>query len=751
MLITRKLTPFVVFEDDSLVVAMDKMNENKSRVVFVISDGGVLEGVLTDGDIRRWGTTQGSLDLQAKVSLVMNRKPLSLSLETSAAQIQTHFSKAIDAIPLLDKSGRVAGLALSAATGFRIGDRVITEDSPCFIIAEIGNNHNGDAALARRLVDEAVAAGADCAKFQMRDMSALYTNRGRSDDLSADLGAQYTLDLLARFQLPSDEMLKIFDYCASKGLTPLCTPWDIPSLNLLERYGMEGYKIASADLTNTELLGRAADTAKPLICSTGMSTEDEIIAAARFLRERSVPFVMLHCNSTYPTPYKDVNLPYMNRLKEISGSLVGYSGHERGYMVPIAAVALGAKVIEKHFSVDRGMEGSDHKVSLLPGEFAEMVNGIRALEESMRGGNTRSMTQGERMNREVLGKSLFSRQALKAGAVVRREDVEIKSPGTGLPPYRLDELVGIRLHHDMKAGEPFFESDLKAAVDATVGFKFKRPVGIPVRYHDYSTLAKAAPLDFVEFHLSYKDMEADESKILPVGEAMGFAVHAPELFFGDHVLDLASDDPEYYALSLQNLIRVAEVAERLKRYFPSTARPFIVVNAGGFSFDGFISESEKQRRYAKIETALMPLVAAHPGVEFTIQSMPPYPWHFGGQRFHNLFVSAEETAEFCARTGLRICLDLSHALLACNANKWDIRDYVRTVAQHTAYMHIADSSGVDGEGLQIGEGDGKLMLGLGAVNEHLPTTPFIPEVWQGHKNGGQGFWVGLDRLQAYLH
>jgi N-acetylneuraminate synthase len=179
-------------------------------------------------------------------------------------------------------------------------------------------------------------------------------------------------------------------------------------LRALEAYGMAGYKVASADFTNHDLLTAMARTAKPLIASTGMSSEAEIIASVALLRQEGASFALLHCNSTYPAPYKDVNLAYMNRLKELGDCPVGYSGHERGWFVPVAAIALGASVIEKHFTVDRAMEGNDHRVSLLPDELRAMVEAIRATEQSMGTAAEREVTQGEMMNREVLAKSLHA-------------------------------------------------------------------------------------------------------------------------------------------------------------------------------------------------------------------------------------------------------------------------------------------------------------------------------------------------------
>nr|WP_223296649.1 N-acetylneuraminate synthase family protein [Thiorhodovibrio frisius] len=482
--------------------ALRRINTNQARIIFVVEDNGALIGAVSDGDVRRWITDTAELDLNRPIDWVMNRQFVALPVTTKPAVIAEHFDHKRDILPLTDAAGRFVALARRSAEGFQLGERLIREDGPAFVIAEVGNNHNGDLALAKRLVDLAQEAGADCVKFQMRDLGSLYSNQGRNAEAGYGLGSQYTLDLLNRFQLRNAQLLEVFEHCRARGILPLCTPWDLASLRVLEGDGLPGYKIASADLTNHELLDAAAATGKPLILSTGMSTEADINSAVALLRRLGAPFALLHCNSTYPAPYKDVNLSYLPRLKQLAGTLVGYSGHERGIAIPVAAVALGARIIEKHFTVDRGMEGNDHKVSLLPEEFAEMVRQIRAVEEAMGQSGARALSQGELINRENLAKSLVITQALPKGATIRRELIAIKSPGQGLQPNRIEELVGRLAQRDFQPGDLFFESDLSQASARPSRYRFSRPYGIPVRYHDYQRLTEGLELDFVEFHLS---------------------------------------------------------------------------------------------------------------------------------------------------------------------------------------------------------------------------------------------------------
>lgn len=747
MHITHNIQKYISFSEDSIVDVLKKISENKSRIVFVVSERAVLLGSVSDGDVRRWLTNTTRIDLSIPIHEVMNEHVRVAVKGTSNADIKEMFSAGVDCVPIVDELGRLVQLAFQSEEGFFVDSREVSEKSPAFIIAEIGNNHQGDIQLAKELVDHAVNAGVDCAKFQMRNMKALYKNAGDSNDDSADLGAQYTLDLLSKFQLSNDELVEVFDYCKAKGVLPLCTPWDLDSLAALERYGMPAYKVASADFTNYELLEAIANTGKPFFCSTGMSSEVEIRATVRFLDKLGANYVLLHCNSTYPTPFKDVNLKYLTRLKKITGKLVGYSGHERGIEVPIASIALGACVIEKHLTVDRGLEGTDHKVSLLPNELADMVRLIRNVEEGLGSDEApREITQGEMINRENLAKSLVAKHELCVGTVITRDMVEIKSPGQGLQPNKLDELVGKVLQRDVKSGGFFYDSDIHGIVQKRNDYVFNRPFGVPVRYHDYRKIVEGSNLGFVEFHLSYKDLDVNLPDYFADAEPIGFAVHSPELFANDHILDLCSEDSAYRNKSIQELTRVVNITRQLKAYFPKTPKPVIVVNAGGWDHKGFINAELKPNKYELISDALKQIDLT--GVQIAIQTMPPFPWHFGGQSYHNLFVNAEEIAQFCEQNpDIKICFDVSHTMMACNYYGWDVISFSQTIADYVVHMHVVDAKGVDGEGIEIGKGDVDFPKLSQLLNQQCAGVQFIPEVWQGHKNSGEGFWKALAFLE----
>jgi N-acetylneuraminate synthase len=748
MLIDRNLSRYSCLADESILAALKKISDNKARTVFAVDEHDVLEGVLTDGDFRRWIVDQVDVDLNQPVRQIIQRSYVSVRDGTGVAEIESKFAGGVDYIPIVDGEGHLVAVATARGGEIAIAGRSVGEGQPTFIVAEIGINHNGDLALAKRMIDAAADAGADCAKFQMRSMGALYRNAGDPNDVREDLGAQYTLDLLSRFQLTPEELDEAFDHCRARGLVPLCTPWDEDSVAHLERYGVPAYKIASADLTNHGLIAAIARTGKPILCSTGMSTEEEIKQTVDLFRRSGASFVLLHCNSTYPAPFKDINLNYLERLKSIAGGPVGYSGHERGFAIALAAVAKGAKVIEKHFTFDRTMEGNDHKVSLLPDEFAEMVRGIRAIDEALGSASPRSISQGEMMNRVSLAKSLVAGREIAAGTVIADEMIAVKSPGRGLQPNRRADLVGLVAKRDMSADDFFFPSDLEREQHRGRAYRFDRPWGPPVRYHDFKAILAQTNPDFLEFHLSYKDLQADWRRYIDAEYDLDLVVHSPDLFPGDHLLDLASPDKAYRDRSINELRHVVELTREIAPRFRKAVRPKIVVSVGGFSKDAPKPAAERPALYERVAESLSGIDLS--GVELLPQTLPPFPWYFGGQLYLNIFVDRDDTVAFCERHGYRVCLDISHSKLASNHTRTSFIEHVRALGPHTSHIHMGDATGVDGEGLQIGEGEIDFVSLGETLRQVAPKASFIPEIWQGHKNDGEGFWIALERLEGVL-
>ncbi len=615
-----------------------------------------------------------------------------------------------------------------------------------YIIAEIGNNHNGCMERAIELIDLAIDAGADAVKFQMRHLDQVYRQRTLRKD-GEDLGTEYVLDLLRRFELSVDDHQKLVDYCRIKGSRYLCTPWDLISVDVLESFGVSAYKVASADLTNFPLLDRLAQTAKPLILSTGMSETEEVKNTVGFLTKRNVNFALLHCNSTYPAPLHDINLRWIEQLREIH-PLVGYSGHERGVNVSLASAALGAVIVERHFTLDRSMEGPDHAASLTHPELKRLIEGIREIEAALGDGQSRTVSQGEMINRENLGKSLVAASALSKGTKISPHHIRVRSPGQGLSPQKYEKLLGRTLQRDMDLEDFFYPSDLTDITVAPRAYHCSRPWGVPVRYHDFAAYAAMIKPDLWEFHLSYSDMDLNPSDFLQGNYAEDFVVHAPELFAGSHLMDLAAPDEAYRKRSLKEVQRVIDITRDLKRFFPTTVRPLIVANVGGFTMDEPLPLDEITSYYQRFAKSLSELDLD--GVEIIPQTMAPFPWHFGGQRYQNLFVRIDEIVHWCEKLSLRMCFDVSHSALTSNHLGYNIYEFSEQIAPLTAHLHIGDAKGLNGEGLQVGDGDLDFAR-LGAIlQKGCPSASFIPEIWQGHKNGGEGFWVAMERLEGNI-
>lgn len=323
-----------------------------------------------------------------------------------------------------------------------------------YIIAEAGVNHNGSFDLACRLVDAAKAAGADCIKFQtFRSQNLVSRNAGKADYQKDTTGDGSQADMLTKLELSYDAFSRLKQYCEEVGITFLSTPFDLESAAFLDELGVPFWKIPSGEVTNLPYLEALAKTGRPVVMSTGMCEMDEIEAALRVLREHGTADIrLLHCNTEYPTPFADVNLRAMETMRNAFGVEVGYSDHTKGIEVPIAAVALGATIIEKHFTLDRNMEGPDHKASLEPDELAAMVSAIRNIEQAL-GSGEKTASPSERKNIAVARKSIVAKRAIKAGERLTQENLTVKRPGSGVSPMRWRDVLGTAAIRDFEEDE----------------------------------------------------------------------------------------------------------------------------------------------------------------------------------------------------------------------------------------------------------------------------------------------------------
>lgn len=345
----------------------------------------------------------------------------------------------------------------------RIGSSVIDRnESKVFFIAEIGINHNGNIELAKQLINIAAASGADAVKFQKRSVEDSFTaERLEQPYLTKNSWGETYGKHKHHLELEMDQYKQLIDHAHSMGLLFGCTPCDHPSVQMLYDLGVDFYKCASGDLRNIPLLRDIASRGIPMIISTGMSSMKDVYAVYKMLVGCEAQFAILSCTSTYPTPMEDVNLNVIKSYLEcFPHTVIGYSGHELGYIPTIAAVALGARIVERHITMDRTMRGSDHIASLDPEQLDVVVKGIRDLEKAL-GSNVKRIRESEKPFMEKLCKSVVLAKDVKAGEVLDEKNLSVKHPGTGISPLMWDSLIGKRVIVELKKDQLLLEKHLE--------------------------------------------------------------------------------------------------------------------------------------------------------------------------------------------------------------------------------------------------------------------------------------------------
>jgi N,N'-diacetyllegionaminate synthase len=323
------------------------------------------------------------------------------------------------------------------------------------IIAEAGVNHNGSIELAKRLADKAKEAGADIVKYQTAKPKNLVSRFAQMAEYQKkNTGKDESqLQMLKKLMLSYEAFDEIFSYCHSIGILPLSTPFDLDSIDYLNTKEMSFWKIPSGEITNLPYLVKIAETGKPVVMSTGMANLDEVKRAVDVLKKHgSTDITVLQCNTQYPTPFEDVNLKAMLTMKRELGLPVGYSDHTKGIEIPIAAVAMGAEIIEKHFTLDRNMDGPDHKASVEPDELKEMVDSIRHIELAF-GTGEKKTNPSEAANIVIARKSIVASRAIKIGEVLSVDNLTTKRPGNGVSPMKWYEVLGTKAIRNFEEDE----------------------------------------------------------------------------------------------------------------------------------------------------------------------------------------------------------------------------------------------------------------------------------------------------------
>ena len=329
-----------------------------------------------------------------------------------------------------------------------------------FIIAEAGVNHNGDVKLAKKLIDVAKDAGADAVKFQTFKAEEVVTSQGKKADYQHRSKEKTQYEMLKNLELSFDEFRELNEYCDNKDIEFISTPYDTKSVEFLNEIGVKRFKVASADLINKPLIEAIAKTEKQIILSTGMAALGEIERTISLINAfGNTDIILLHCTTSYPTPYDQVNMNVLDTLKKAFGLPVGYSDHTLGIEISVMAVSLGAKVIEKHFTLDRTMEGPDHFASLEPHELKNMVEAIRNVEKAF-GSKRKEITVEEKKNIFFMRRSVHASKDMEQGETMKENNIKITRPFDGIEPWFLESILGKKIKNNVKKDEPIKWGDL---------------------------------------------------------------------------------------------------------------------------------------------------------------------------------------------------------------------------------------------------------------------------------------------------
>lgn len=338
---------------------------------------------------------------------------------------------------------------------YSFGKSIVSDKGPCYIIAEIGHNHQGNLETALKMVKVAAACGVQAVKFQKRDNKTLYTKTyyNKPYDNENSYGATYGVHR-EYLEFDKDEYIELKKCAEENNIEFIATAFDFKSVDFLENLGITSYKIASGDVTNTPLIEHIAKLGKPIFVSTGAATLDEVRIAYETILPFNNKLCLMHCIAGYPTEYHDLNLKVIETIKkEFPETIVGYSGHDNGILAPVIAYMLGATVIEKHFTLNHSWKGTDHKFSLEPEGLRKLVRDLRRVDISLGNGN-RIIYDFELEARKKMGKSIYTSKPLPAGTIISWDDICLRTPADGIPPFMIKEIIGRKIRVNLSEEIP---------------------------------------------------------------------------------------------------------------------------------------------------------------------------------------------------------------------------------------------------------------------------------------------------------
>lgn len=595
------------------------------------------------------------------------------------------------------------------------------------IIAEIGINHKGSEEIAKRLIDSASSANCWGIKFQYRNLEKFYST-------TDEIGDEIIYDELNRSNLSLRSLKNLREYAQNKKLKVGISFFTNDDYLEIENYDKEYdfYKIPSAEFSNFDLIKNVSNSGKEILISTGGHNLKDIkknLNSYSFLKN---PVVLL-CTSNYPTEIGNQNLDVLTELSKINDIRVGYSSHDKEYEVVYLAAAFGAEYIERHITEDKNGDGIDDSSSSTFEEFNSFSHILNNLDK-IKGNKVKNINQGEIINLQNLGTSIYAKRDLINGELISNKDFEIKAPRKGLTFSEFENLKNKKITSDIKKASPIslyhFKKNKKIS-DNEINFVNNKNISIPIRFHDMNKIFNEIPVNNFEFHLSFKDIKNYKAKSVFLNNNMDaiYSFHLPDYLDKNTVFNPFSIDKNIKKKS--NLL-VEKTAKFISEFKQEDS--LLVSSISQNSFDS------KDNFYYELKEYIFRLHKAH-SIVLLPQWLPKQAWYFGGA-FNTEVFSTKEDINYIKKYNIQICLDIAHLIMSANFYGDDWYLWFKELKNNIKHIHLSDAYGTNGEGVEFGQGD------LKNIDEILNFDKIkVLEVWQGHLNNFTGFKDAISYLE----
>lgn len=597
------------------------------------------------------------------------------------------------------------------------------------IIAEIGINHNGEFEQASKLIEAAAESGVWGIKFQYRNLENSYANNANQ------IGDEMLLTEIKRNYLSPTSILALVELSHQLGLAAGISFFDASDVDdfIDEIHMFDFFKSPSVELCNIELINKLLSYDKPVYVSLGCHTEDEIdYALSKFSSDN---WVAMHCVSNYPVSRENAKLGYLKYMKDKWRRPFGYSSHDSDWEVTLIAMSMGVSVLERHITFDKLADGLDHTTSSTPEEFKKMSLFSESIDLLMAGDAPRAANQGEMLNLQNLGRSYYSNQEVLIGEPIGLDKLVFRSPRVGLGQVEMQQYMNKKAIRNVDQGQVLSRSVFikpEKVKDKAIDFSRQHKVAIPIRLHDLVSIERNFPVGSYEFHLSYGEVLSD----LSANEYRAdnrYSIHLPDYINSTQLIDPFSTDKDQVKQSLNILQRTADFADALQQL---TGREVPIVGSFSVVHDNI---EHFYQQYADLLDHYR-----QNGISILPQWLPPIAWYFGGSVKLEAFNQAHDI-DLIKRHQLPICMDVCHLCMGDSVYDFTSIEVINSLNDMIKHVHIADAKGIDGEGIQFGEGDKKNIKAIESVM-NMDCMKVI-EVWQGHLDEGAGFAKALNRLE----